>query len=47
MANLIDSKMPSAQQEQAAKILTELKIDNLKVHFDANAKLLVLKETEE
>lgn len=41
MANLIDSKMPSAQQEQAAKILTELKIDNLKVHYDANAKHLV------
>jgi hypothetical protein len=41
MANLIDSKMPIEQQEQAKKILTEFKINNLKVHYDVNAKLLV------
>lgn len=41
MGNLIDSKMPAEQQEQAKKILIELKLDNLKVHFDTKAKLLV------
>ncbi|MES2769241.1 MAG: hypothetical protein V4596_08850 [Bdellovibrionota bacterium] len=41
MANLIDSKMPALQQEQAKKILIELKVDNLKVHFDAKSNLLV------
>lgn len=41
MANLIDSKMPTVQQEQARKILEELKLDNLKVYFDAKTKLLV------
>ena len=41
MANLIDSKMPVEQQEQARKILIELKVDNLKVHYDSKAMLLV------
>lgn len=41
MASFIDSKMPSVQQEQAKKIIEELGIDNVKVHFDSKAKLLV------
>lgn len=41
MAILIDSKMPEAQQEQARKILEELKVDNLAVKFDSKIKALV------
>jgi hypothetical protein len=41
MPNLIDSKMPAAQQEQAKRILVELKVDDLAVHYDEKAKLLV------
>jgi hypothetical protein len=41
MPNVIDSKMPVSQQEQAKKILKELKLDELTIHFDEKAKLLV------
>jgi hypothetical protein len=41
MANLIDSKMPAVQQEQARSILEELKLDNLKVYFDTKTQLLI------
>jgi hypothetical protein len=41
MPNLIDSKMPATQQEQAKKILTQLKVDDLAVHYDEKSKLLV------
>ena len=41
MPNLIDSKMPEKQQDQAKRILQELKVDDLTVHFDEKTKLLV------
>lgn len=41
MADLIDSKMPVEQQDQAKKILNELGVDDLKVRFDAKSKLLI------
>lgn len=37
MANLIDSKMPAAQQEQAKKILETLNVDNLTVTYKSKS----------
>lgn len=41
MPSLIDSKMPEVQQEQAKRILLELKVQDVRVYFEEKSKLLV------
>lgn len=44
MLTLIDSKMPTEQQEQAKKIIQELNVSGLRVRFDSKIKALIFEK---